>query len=190
MNRRVALRWLASIAAAFPFPGLRLRAQPRDLTPEAVALLHEVGTTVLPASLGTARREAAVNGFVTWVREYREGVPLAHGYGHPSLRLTPASPVPRYLDQLAALGRAAVARGGRFGALDLETRRAILDAALAEARVDRLSARPNGQHVVSDLMAHYFRSDEALDACYEAAIGRHACRPIALTTKRPAPLPR
>ncbi len=37
-------------------------------------------------------------------------------------------------------------------------------------------------------MAFYFRSSEANDFCYNASIGRELCRPIAITTKRPAPL--
>jgi hypothetical protein len=190
MKRRTVLQRMASAVAALPFLDIRLRAQPRELTPEAIALLHELGATVLPASLGAERIGAAVHRFVGWTREYREGVPLAHGYGHPRLRRTAPSPVPKYLEQLAALDHAARGRGGRFSSLDLEARRAILDEALTQARVDRLPPRPTGQHVVSDLAAHYFRSNEALDACYGAAIGRETCRPIAVTTKRPAPLAR
>lgn len=190
MRRRTVLQRMASALAALPFCDVRLQAQPRELTPEAIALLHELGATVLPASIGVEGIRVAVDRFVGWTREYREGVPLAHGYGHPSLRRSAPSPVPKYLDQLAALDRAARGKGGRFSALDLETRRAILDEALAQARVDRLPPRPSGQHVVSDLAAHYFRSHEALDSCYEAVIGRQTCRPIAVTTKRPAPLAR
>jgi hypothetical protein len=41
---------------------------------------------------------------------------------------------------------------------------------------------------VADLMALYFRSSEANDVCYRASIQREMCRPIAITTKKPAPL--
>jgi hypothetical protein len=98
--------------------------------------------------------------------------------------------VPTYLDQLSALDRAARAKGGRFSTLDLETRRGLLDEALRQAGVTEMPQRPSGQHVASDLMAHYFRSSGAWDACYQAAIGRETCRPIAVTTKRPIPLAR
>jgi hypothetical protein len=37
-------------------------------------------------------------------------------------------------------------------------------------------------------MAFYFRSSEANDLCYSAQIQREVCRPIQITTKRPAPL--
>src|SRR3990172_9751317 len=106
MNRRTLLQWMASVAAILPFSGLGLRAQPRELTPEAIAMLHEVGATVLPVSLGAERIKAVVERFVGWTKGYREGVPLAHGYGRPRLRHTPASPAPAYVTQLAAPARA------------------------------------------------------------------------------------
>jgi hypothetical protein len=37
-------------------------------------------------------------------------------------------------------------------------------------------------------MGFYFRSSEAVDQCYEAAVGRQTCRPIQITVRRPAPL--
>jgi hypothetical protein len=188
MKRRTLLQWLASTAAILPFERIRLYAQPRELTPEAIATLHEIAGTVIPASLGAAQVRDAADKFVVWTRGYREGVPLEHGYGHPRLRRSAASPVPLYMAQLAAIDTAARAQGASFGALDLDARRALLDASLAKANVRALPARPSGQHIVADLMALYFRSSEANDACYRAAIGREVCRPIAITTRRPEPL--
>ncbi len=188
MKRRTLLQWIASTAAILPLDRIRLFAQPRELTPDAIATLHEIAATVIPASLGAAQIRDTANKFVVWTRGYREGVPLEHGYGHPRLRRSPASPVPVYIAQLAALDAAARAKGGRWSALDLEARRALLDASLAKANVRTLPARPSGQHVVSDLMAFYFRSSEANDDCYRAAINREVCRPIAITTRKPAPL--
>ena len=191
MKRRTLLQWLggaAGAAAAMPLRALRLLAQPRDLTPEAVATLHEIAATVLPASLGAARVRAIADKFVARTRAYREGVALSHGYGHPRLQRSGASPVPVYVAQLAALAAEAASRGVRWPALDLDTRRRLLDAALTKANVRSLPARPTGQHVVSDLMAFYFRSSEANDVCYSAMINREVCRPIAITTRKPAPL--
>jgi hypothetical protein len=94
--------------------------------------------------------------------------------------------VPDYVAQLAALDAGAKSRGGRFGSLPLDTRRALLDEALTAAKVTQLPARPAGGHVVSDLMAFFFRSSEANDLAHRARIGRQVCRPIALTTRRPA----
>jgi hypothetical protein len=185
MKRRTLLQLMTSAAAILPFERVRLWAQPRELTPEAIATLHEIGATVLPASLGAERIQSTVDGFAAWTRGYREGVALAHGYGHPRLRKTPSSPVPLYITQIAALDAQARAKGARWAALDLETRRALLDVALTKADVRALPPRPTGQHVVADLMAFYFRSTEANDACYRARIQREVCRPIQITTRKP-----
>jgi len=180
------LQWAASAAAILPFERIRLLAQPRELTPDAIAILRDIAPTVLPVSLGAARVNATVDKFVAWTRGYREGVPLAHGYGHPRLQKTGPSPVPRYGVQLASLDREARGKGGRWGALDLEARRALLDAAFTAAGIRNLPPRPAGLHVVADLMAFYFRSSEANDDCYKAQINREICRPLLVTTKRPA----
>lgn len=191
MKRRTLLQWLGGVAGAamaMPLRAIRVFAQPRDLTPESVATLYEIAATVLPPSLGAARVKNIADRFVGWTRGYREGVALSHGYGHPRLQRSGASPVPVYIAQLAALAAEASAKGARWAALDLETRRRILDAALTKANVRGLPARPTGQHVVSDLMAFYFWSSEANDVCYSAMINREVCRPIAITTRKPAPL--
>src|SRR5260370_15567532 len=121
MKRRTLLQWLGSIAAVLPLERIRLFAQPRELTPEAIATLHEIAPTVIPASLGGARIRATADKFVAWTHGYREDVPLAHGYGHPRLRRTPASPVPLYIAQIAALDSAAQAAARPCSALDTHT---------------------------------------------------------------------
>jgi hypothetical protein len=188
MQRRTLLQWLAAVPAMVRFAPVRLFAQPRDLTPEAIAELHEIATTVLPSTLGAAGVRSVTDKFVAWTRGYREGMALTHGYGHPRLQKSGPSPVPGYLSQLTALRDEAGAKGGRWSTLDSETRRALLDAAFTKAGVRALPPRPLGQHVVADLMAFYFRSSEANDTCYNALINREVCRPIAITTKRPEPL--
>jgi hypothetical protein len=95
--------------------------------------------------------------------------------------------VPAYVAQLSALDRDARTRGAHWAGLDLETRRALADETLVKAGVKTLPARPTGEHVVSDLMAFYFRSSEANDDCYRAMIQREVCRPIEVTIRRPQP---
>jgi hypothetical protein len=188
MNRRALLRWMASMPALLPLHHVQLFGQTRELTPDAIAVLHEIAPTVLPAAIGAARIRETTEKFVAWTRGYREGVALAHGYGHPRLQKSGPSPVPRYVSQLATLEAEARASGGRWSTLDLESRRALLDAAFVAAGIRTLPQRPMGQHVVADLMAFYFRSTEANDLCYSAMINREVCRPIAITTRKPAPL--
>ena len=189
MKRRTLLQRAAAIVAMLPFDRIRVFAQPRELTPEAIAALHAIAAAVLPSSLGAAKIRDVVDKFVAWTRGYREGVALSHGYGHPRLVKSGASPVPLYIRQLAALDAQMRPRGAQSQALDLEARRAIVDAALVEAGIRALPPRPMGQHVVADLMAFYFRSSEANDLAYRALINREVCRPIAITTRKPEPLP-
>jgi hypothetical protein len=186
MKRRKLLQWIAAAPMTAAFRDVLLFAQPRQLTPDAIAALHEIAPTVLPSTLGDTRVRGITDKFVAWARGYREGVALTHGYGHPRLQKSGPSPVPGYLSQLAALTADAKARGGRWSSLDVETRRSILDASFVKAGVRNLPPRPIGQHVVADLMAFYFRSSDANDDCYNALINREVCRPIAVTVRKPA----
>lgn len=188
MKRRKALQTLATAAAALPL--LRVPLEAQDLTSDQEFVLRDVAATVLPSAIGRKGQDEAVDNFLRWIRDYKEGVPLAHGYGEPRLVKTGPSPAPGYATQISALQAEAKARGGRFGALSLGDRRAILDAAFKAADVRNLPARPDGKHVVADLMAHYFRSSAANDLCYNARIGRQTYRAIRVTTVRPQPLGR
>jgi hypothetical protein len=186
MRRRKLLQWLATLATSVPF--LRVELHADELPAAQVGVLRDIAGTVLPSALGAKGADEAVDAFVRWVRDYKEGVPLTHGYGDPRLVRTGPSPATGYANQVIALQDAARARGGRFGTLPLETRRALLDDAFKKAGVQNLPGRPDGKHVVADLMAHYFRSSAANDLCYHARIGRNTFRAIQITTVRPRPL--
>ena len=186
MKRRQALQTLATAAAALPLMRVELRAD--ELPADQVFLLRDVAATVLPSAIGRKGQDEAVDQFLRWIREYKEGVALSHGYGEPRLIKSGPSPVPGYSKQISALQQAAQARGGRFGALSLAIRRELLDAAFKAADVRNLPGRPDGKHVIADLMAHYFRSSGANDLCYNARIGRNTYRAIRVTTVKPQPL--
>ena len=198
MKRRRAIQTLASAAAALPLLRVPLEAdwsaealaKVDELTSNQAFVLRDVAATVLPSAIGRKGQDEAVDGFLRWIRDYKAGVALSHGYGEPRLVKTGPSPAPGYAAQIAALQAAAKAKGGRFGALPLADRRALLDEAFKAAEVRSLPGRPDGTHVVADLMAHYFRSSGANDLCYNARIGRNTYRAIRVTTVRPQPLNR
>src|SRR5213076_669396 len=112
MQRRTLLQWLAAAPALIPFESVRLFAQRRELTTDAIAQLREIASTVLPSALGDLRVRGVTDKFVAWTRGYREGVALTHGYGHPRLQKSGPSPVSVYLSQLTALRDEASAKGG------------------------------------------------------------------------------
>ena len=186
MKRRQALKTLVTAAAALPLSRVELRAD--ELPADQVFVLRDVAATVLPSAIGRKGQDEAVDNFLKWMREYKEGVALSHGYGEPRLVKSGPSPVAGYSKQISALQQGAKARGGRFGALPIETRRELIDNAFKATDVRNLPGRPDGKHVVADLMAHYFRSSAANDLCYNARIGRNTFRAIRVTTVRPQPL--
>jgi hypothetical protein len=186
MKRRQALQTLATAAAALPLMRVELRAD--ELPADQVFVLRDIAATVLPSAIGRKGQDEAVDQFLRWIREYKEGVALSHGYGEPRLVKSGPSPTPGYSKQLSELQQAAQGRGGRFGTLPLAIRRELIDAAFTAADVRNLPTRPDGKHVIADLMAHYFRSSAANDLCYNARIGRNTYRAIRVTTVRPQPL--
>lgn len=136
--------------------------------------LLALADVVLPAECD---RQAAVAAFVRWIDNYKEGADTDHGYGNTRIRSTGPSPARNYSMQLAALDGAARAAGAEsFAAASAARRRTMVEAAIASAKIERLPARPNGGHLASDLMGHYFNSSAANDLCYRAAIERDACR--------------
>jgi hypothetical protein len=187
ISRRNALKTLGGAAAV---PVFRLKAEATSLTEESgldAATLAALAEVVLPAE---ADRTAAIAAFTRWIDGYKEGADTDHGYGNTRVRNTGPSPARNYAAQIAALDRAARAQGAAsFVAATVDARRTIVEAAIADAKIERLSARPTGAHIATDLMGHYFGSSAAADLCYRAAIGRDACRGLAGSENKPASLP-
>jgi hypothetical protein len=184
-TRRDVLKTLGAAAAAAPLPAF---AQAPPLAGAEVELLQSVAEVVLPSTLGQAGRRDVVSGFLRWLRNYKEGAETDHGYGFTRIRGTGPSPAARYPAQIAALERDAAARGGRFNTLPLDTRRTIVESAIAGAKVERLPGRPSGAHIVTDLMGFYFNSAAAFDLCYRAKIERTACRGLPGSDREPEAL--
>jgi hypothetical protein len=194
ISRRRALKTLGAAAAAGGVLGVADSSSgaPGQVPPgDAVTsdALLPIAEVVLPGELGDTGRREAVSAFVRWIRNYKEGADTDHGYGTTRIRSMGPSPARNYPAQLAALDEAARAKGAAgFAAAALDVRRALLESALAAAKVERLPSRPDGVHVASDLMGHYFNSPAAEDLCYGAAIGRDSCRGLPGSEARPAPL--
>ena len=87
----------------------------------------------------------------------------------------------KYLRHLEAL-REALLSG------DADSRSRAVIAALEQAKIAELPRTPDGRHIAADLMAFYFRSSDANDLCYRAAIGRDLCRGLDGSEQAPAPL--
>jgi len=187
MRRRTLLQLLLSLAAALP-ARIKLWAQAPLLSEADKGRIRRVAEIVLPRELGDDGRERVVAAFFRWLQEYRAGAEMDHGYGFTRLRKTGPSPADKYPSQLDALYARAQASGG-LAAMTEDARRAAIEAAVVEAKVERLPARPDGGHIATDLMAFYFNSVEATDLAYHAAIGRDLCRGLDGSENRPSTLP-
>lgn len=185
MKRRTLLNFAAAATTLSPFYRVRLAAAVKEFPTESLASLRRIARVVLPSALGSKGADEQVERLARWVREYREGAEMDHGYGRPRVRYVPPSPVDAYVRQIEEIDAAARVMGQPFDHLDRETQRALLGKSLEKAEADALPPRPAGRHVVADLMALYFRSTEANDLAYRAAIGRDTCRPITFVVKRP-----
>jgi hypothetical protein len=169
MKRRAWLRhFLASLAA------VRAWAQTVTFPGRQRGALRALATLVLPSSLGPAHTDRVVDRFIEWVRGYRAGADLEHGYGFPRLHANPPLPVANYIQQLEALGESPT--------------RAAVERAITDAKVAALPQSPTGVHIATDLMSFYFQSSEANDACYQAKIGRDECRSLLGSENPPSPL--
>jgi hypothetical protein len=193
VSRRRALKTLGAAAASSALgpqlqaDGARFQSGGQDAIP--IDALLPIAEAVLPTEIGVDGRRDATSAFVRWIRNYKEGADTDHGYGNTRIRSTGPSPARNYVAQLTALDEAARAKGAvRFADAPIDVRRAIIQAALVAARVERLPPRPTGAHIASDLMGHYFNSPSAEDRCYHAAIGRDSCRGLPGSEARPAAL--
>ena len=169
MRRRTVLQWIAGLGTT-----IRAWSQPPAFPGNQSAALRDLAAVVLPTSLGRAGTDVIAAQFERYVREYRPGADTEHGYGFTRVIPKPISPAPRYLRQLASL--------------PVPLTREAVEAALEKTSSKDLPRLPDGQSVIADLVSFYFRSADANDLCYRAAIKRETCRGLAGSSKAPAPL--
>ena len=140
--------------------------------------MRELAAVTLPAGLGRKGTDAVADDFLQWIRGYRDGAHMASGYGHPRTQTIPVNPSRGYGKQLEALAAA-------FGKGD---KRTAVERALTEAKIERIPQRPDGRHVASDLLAHFYGSPAGEDLLYGLAIRRDDCRGLGDSAARPARL--
>jgi hypothetical protein len=174
MYRRTLLRWFTATLAPFRFAFSHAQIQSQTFSGREREALESLARIVLPSSLGSAGCKKITDEFAIYVRDYRAGADTEHGYGFTRVIPKPPSPAQRYAEQLSALPSPL-------------TQDAVKQA-LTQAGTKELPRLPDGKNVIADLMAFYFRSSDANDLCYRAAIGRDQCRGLAGSDHAPAPL--
>jgi len=154
--------------------------------------MDAIASVVLPSVLGADAQRVALERFLEWADAFEPVAELNHGYGTSEIRYGPADPRPGWAAQLAALDLEARHRfDTSFPELELEERTALVRDHL-ERVVDGpgMASPERAPHVAAALMAHWFRSSEATDLCYEVSIERLSCRGIETAPQRPAALER
>lgn len=185
MQRRTVLQTVLGVLAWRPFG--RLAAQQYAFGDGHLPQLVALAAAVLPREIGDEGQGRAVDQFLRWVRDYRPEAEADSGYGVTRLRRTPPSPALKYPEHLDDLDRRA---GGAFAAASIAERQRIVADAVGAANVTDLPGRPNGAHIATDLMSHYFNSPAANDLAYGRLIGRDACRELKGSGDRPAAVSR
>jgi hypothetical protein len=167
-------RWWRPVLAAAP-------------TAQTVSL-QDLAMVVLPQSLGAKRIADITAAFEVWVNQYPAGADAGYGYGNPKPTVLGPNPSLHYSDQLKQLETSAAAANGSFDSAGIQARKVIVQAALAQAGVTSIPARPNGKHVATDLMSYFYSSSDGKDFCYNAAIRESDCRGLDSSGVRPAAL--
>ena len=188
MKRRDVLLAAALTLLGYALPRFS-RAQPGGLSRDSLELVAAIGDVVLPSTLGAEGRAKAVGAFVRWLDEYKAGVPMSYGYGSqlPSA-VVPPSPLLRYPSQFKRLQELSGSHGAKFLALSPADRKSVVEAALVEAKVDKLPDRPDGEHIASDLLSHFYASSDGNDFLYNASIRVSYCRGLGSSSDRPVSL--
>lgn len=181
MTRRFLVRWALSLLAVAPFARVRLFAQVRSLDEVDRVTLGALAKVALPSPLGDEGVDEVVQGFLRWLGGYRAGAEMSPGYGVPRLRRMPDLDISSYRSQLQSFR-------DRTDFEDLTAAQTGIRESLEAAGIEALPPRPDGRHVVADLLSYYLGSSEARDLCYQAEIRRHTCPGLAGLDERPAPL--
>jgi hypothetical protein len=184
-TRRAFLRVLAAVLSVLALPRwvwARLVGQlDRDQ-------LSAIGHVILPSELGAEGKERVVGGFEEWLEGFRPEAELPHGFGTAEIRRGPPDPTPRWVEQLGELDDLATRRhGATFRELPEEGRIALLRERIADDRL-ALQSPAQARHVAMGLLAFFYRSPEATNLCYRAAIDSESCRELSAAGEKPAPL--
>ena len=164
-----------------------LQRRGRAQTQEAITY-EQLAAVVLPKSLGPKRTAQTAADFADWLKGYKAGADTGYGYGHTKPTVSGPYPGRAYPQQLQELAAAAAAKGKPFGALPMDERKAIVQAAIQRSGATAIPRQPRGQHVAVDLMAYFYHSSDGNDFCYNAAIREKDCRGLETSAKRPEPV--
>ena len=182
--RRAFFRLMAAGLSALLVLPRRLWGQALEGLPDAPLLA--IGQSVLPEELGVEGRERIVVGFQRWLNNFRPEPEMAAGWGSAEIPHGAPDPTLRWIRQLEQLDEmAGQRRGTAFADLAEAERLALLRAAITEESLP-LRSPAEARHVAVGLLAFFYRSPEATNLCYQAAINSQSCRDLAAAREKPS----
>lgn len=185
ISRRSFFGLLLGLSALLSLPR-RLWALVRRDLPDAT--LRAVGRTVLPGELGTRGQDRIAAGFQEWLNGFRPESQMPAGWGSAEIPHGPPDPTERWSEQLERLDQAALrVRGIPFAELEPETRLGLLREEIEEETLP-LRSPAQAEHVAVGLLSYFYRSPEAANLCYRAAIHAESCRELSTAGRKPDPL--
>lgn len=143
---------------------------------------------MLPEELGSDGQDRIVRGFQEWLDDFRPESEMGPGFGSAEIPHGPPDPSRRWIEQLEQLDEMAHQRhGAPFEEFPDAERIALLRDAITEESLPMRSPA-EARHVAVGLLAFFYRSPEATNLCYRAAINTNSCRDLAGSREKPAPL--
>ena len=153
--------------------------------------LEALGRVVLPKSaLGDEGISSVLDGFLDWLAGFEAVAELDHPYlWTDMIAYGPPNPAPLWTSQLEALELEAKKRHDkRYPDLSAEEQQVILDRQLPKDFGPDLPDAGSASHVAVGILAYFYRTSEANDLGYGAAIERQTCRGLDTGPDEPAPL--
>ena len=153
--------------------------------------LDAVGRVVLPkGALGDDGVARVLDDFVKWLDAFEPVAELDHYYlWNDEIAYGPHDPGPLWRSQLEALELEAQKRHeSSFSAVDVRLQEAILHRQLPRETAQDLPYAGDAPHVAIGLLAYFYRTSEANDLGYGAAIEKQTCRGLDTSPDEPKPL--
>lgn len=186
ITRRAFFRFFAaSLSAALVLPK-RLWGRASQRLPQAPMVA--LGQSVLPGELGTEGKQRIVVAFQEWLDDFHPEPELPSGWGSAEIPHGPPDPTQRWIGQLERLDELTLQQHGvPFSVAGEKERLALLRDAITEESLP-LRSPAQAEHVAVGLLAFFYRSPEATNLGYQAAIHRESCRNLSAAREKPAPL--
>ncbi len=195
-RRRKFLKSSAGIVSGLTLSSCAPESRVAEVANEAAAVvdsatLEAVGKLVLPkTALGDNGVTRVVSEFKSWLEGFEPVAEQNHPYlWTDEILYGPPNPAPQWSSQLQGLDIEAQKRHGKpFRDLSAADQRYILGNQMPRDQKAELPYAGDAPHVAIGLLSYFYRTSEANDLAYGAAIEKQTCRGLETGPDEPGPL--